>query len=179
MKWVWENNGVDTSGLNAASGSFYVYGQNHGTLPNTPSVGAAVVFDYHGGGSADHVAIVTRVFGDGTIETVSGDWNGQNGSEASSRAPRTSFSIARRTTPPSGRSLRVRLLGHRRAPRRRKHHLVPHPRRRQRKLGMGPRRRPQNLQRPRRQPRQRRTPALPLRARDTRTSRGESRSHRR
>ena len=82
VKWVWENNGVDTSGLNAAAGSFYLYGQNHGTLSNTPSVGAAIVFDYHGGGSADHVAIVTRVFGDGTIETASGDWNGQNGSEA-------------------------------------------------------------------------------------------------
>ncbi|HTQ47170.1 MAG TPA: CHAP domain-containing protein, partial [Polyangiaceae bacterium] len=82
VKWVWENNGVDVSGLTAAAGSFYVYGQNKGTLSNSPAVGDAVVFDYGGGGYADHVAIVTRVNGDGTIETASGDWNGQSGSEA-------------------------------------------------------------------------------------------------
>jgi hypothetical protein len=82
VKWVWQNNGVDTGGLSAAAGSFYVYGQNHGTLSNTPSLGAAIVFNYQGGGSADHVAIVTRIFPNGAIETTSGDWNGQNGSEA-------------------------------------------------------------------------------------------------
>ena len=82
VKWIWRNRGADVGGLTAASGSFYVYGQNHGTLSNTPTVGAAIVFDYHGGGSADHVAIVTAVHPDGRIETASGDWNGQNGSEA-------------------------------------------------------------------------------------------------
>ncbi len=82
VKWVWRNRGANVSGLNAAAGSFYTYGQNHGTLSNTPTVGAAVVFDYHGGGRADHVAIVTAVRPDGRIETVSGDWNGQDGSEA-------------------------------------------------------------------------------------------------
>lgn len=81
--WVWSNAGVsNVSGLDAAAGSFYVYGQNNGTLSNTPAVGDAVVFDYQGGGVADHVAIVTQVNGDGTIETVSGDWNGDSGSEA-------------------------------------------------------------------------------------------------
>jgi hypothetical protein len=82
VKWIWRNRGANVAGLTAASGSFYVYGQNHGTLSNTPSVGAAVVFNYHGGGSADHVAIVTAVHPDGRIETVSGDWNGQDGSQA-------------------------------------------------------------------------------------------------
>jgi hypothetical protein len=82
VKWVWENNGVDVSGLSAAAGSFYVYGQNNGTLSQSPAVGDAVVFNYGGGGYADHVAIVTRVNGDGTIETASGDWNGQSGTEA-------------------------------------------------------------------------------------------------
>ena len=81
-RWVWENNGVDTSELSAAAGSFYVYGQHHNTLSNTPALGAAVVFDYGGNGYADHVAIVTQVNDDGTIETASGDWNGQSGSEA-------------------------------------------------------------------------------------------------
>lgn len=81
-QWVWANSGVDTSGLDAAAGSFYVYGQNNGTLSNTPVPGDAVVFDYQGGGVADHVAIVTQVNSDGTIESVSGDWGGQSGSEA-------------------------------------------------------------------------------------------------
>jgi surface antigen len=82
VMWVWANNGIDVSGLSAAAGSFYVYGQNRGTLSNSPAVGDAVVFDYQGGGYADHVALVTKVNDDGTIETVSGDWNGLNGSEA-------------------------------------------------------------------------------------------------
>ena len=81
-RWVWAEAGVDTSGLDAAAGSFYVYGQNHGTLHSTPAVGDAVVFDYSGGGVADHVAIVTQVNSNGTIETVSGDWGGESGSEA-------------------------------------------------------------------------------------------------
>jgi hypothetical protein len=82
-RWVWEQAGAsDTSALTAAAGSFYVYGQTYGTLHSTPLLGDAVVFDYSGGGVADHVAIVTQVNADGTIETVSGDWNGQNGSEA-------------------------------------------------------------------------------------------------
>src|SRR5271166_4684062 len=82
-RWVWENVGAQyTSELTAAAGSFYVYGQNHGTLKNTPAVGDAVVFDYQGGGVADHVALVTTVNGDGTIETVSGDWGGSGSGEA-------------------------------------------------------------------------------------------------
>jgi hypothetical protein len=80
--WVWEQAGADVSGLTAAAGSFYVYGQNHGTLHQTPSLGDAIVFNYQGGGYADHVAIVTTVNSNGTIETVSGDWGGQSGTEA-------------------------------------------------------------------------------------------------
>ncbi len=81
-RWVWGQAGASTNGLSAAAGSFYVYGQNNGTLHNSPLVGDAVVFDYAGGGYADHVAIVVEVSSDGTIETASGDWNGEDGSEA-------------------------------------------------------------------------------------------------
>ncbi len=80
--WVWGQAGADTSGLTAAAGSFYTYGLDHGTLHSSPAVGDAVVFDYQGGGVADHVAIVTQVNADGTIETVSGDWGGAGSSEA-------------------------------------------------------------------------------------------------
>lgn len=82
VQWVWEQAGVDTEGLDAAAGSFYTYGQNFGTLHSTPSLGDAVVFNYQGGGYADHVAIVIQVNADGTIETVSGDWNGDGDTEA-------------------------------------------------------------------------------------------------
>ena len=82
VQWVWQQAGVDTTRLDAAAGSFYVYGQNNGTLHTTPSLGDAVVFNYAGGGVADHVAVVTLVNPDGTIETVSGDWNGNSGTEA-------------------------------------------------------------------------------------------------
>jgi len=82
VQWVWEQAGVDTEGLDAAAGSFYTYGQNFGTLHTTPSLGDAAVFNYQGGGYADHVAIVIQVNADGTIETVSGDWNGDGATEA-------------------------------------------------------------------------------------------------
>ncbi len=82
-RWVWAAAGVaDTSELSAAAGSFYLYGQRHGTITSTPQVGDAVVFDYEGGGYADHVALVVQVNSDHTIETISGDWGGRNGTEA-------------------------------------------------------------------------------------------------
>jgi hypothetical protein len=81
-RWVWAKAGVsDTKGLTAAAGSFYTYGKNHGTFHTSPSLGDAVVFDYQGDGVADHVAIVTAVDKNGDIETVSGDWGGDDGSE--------------------------------------------------------------------------------------------------
>jgi hypothetical protein len=81
-RWAWAEAGANTAGLTAAAGSFYVYGQNHGTLHSSPRIGDAVVFNYKGGGYADHVAIVVRVNSNNTIETVSGDWGGHSGSEA-------------------------------------------------------------------------------------------------
>jgi hypothetical protein len=82
VMWVWAQAGANTSGLTAAAGSFYTYGLDHGTLHSTPAVGDAVVFNYAGDGYAEHVAIVVKVNANGTIETVSGDWGGESGSEA-------------------------------------------------------------------------------------------------
>jgi hypothetical protein len=82
-RWVWAQVGANVSGLTAGAGSFYVYGEDHGTLHHgNPLVGDAVVFHYQGNGYADHVAIVTKVDSNGTIETVSGDWGGASGTEA-------------------------------------------------------------------------------------------------
>jgi hypothetical protein len=81
-QWVWQEAGVDTTGLDAAAGSFYLYGQTNGTLHTTPALGDAAVFDYTGDGVAVHVAIVVQVNADGSIETVSGDWDGTGSTEA-------------------------------------------------------------------------------------------------
>lgn len=81
-KWVWAHEGVaDTSWLTPAAGSFYTYGLHFGTLSATPAVGDAAVFNYYGSGVAQHVAIVTEVHANGTIETVSGDWGGSGSTE--------------------------------------------------------------------------------------------------
>jgi len=83
-KWVWGSTGkIDVDGLSPAAGSFYLYGKNHGTLHDTPHPGDAVVFNSNGGGYADHVALVTVVNDDGTIQSVSGNWNGPNGPSTS------------------------------------------------------------------------------------------------
>jgi lysozyme len=79
-QWVWDQAGADTTGLDAAAQSFYDYGQNNGTLHSTPTLGDAVAFD--NGNGIHHVAIVVQVNGDGSIETVSGDWGGSGSSEA-------------------------------------------------------------------------------------------------
>jgi len=79
-KWVWQNGDENVAGLTGAAGSFYVYGQNHGTLSSTPKVGDAVVFNYHGGGSADHMAIVVSVnTTNHTIVSVGGNERGGAG----------------------------------------------------------------------------------------------------
>jgi hypothetical protein len=87
--WVWANSGeTDMNGLSAAAQSFYTYGRNRGILTNQPAVGDAVVFSKTAGDTSDdpngihHVAIVTAVYPNGTIETVSGDWDGQDGNFA-------------------------------------------------------------------------------------------------
>jgi hypothetical protein len=82
-RWVWAQSRVeDTGWLTAAAGSFYTYGLQYGTLTATPAVGDAAVFNYAGGGAAEHVALVTKVKANGQIETLSGDWGGQSGTEA-------------------------------------------------------------------------------------------------
>jgi len=89
-EWVWQNSGFYTGGLSAAAGSFYVYGENNGTLHTSssyvPQPGDAVVYDYAGGGVADHVGIVTSVDSSGNVVTANGDWNGISNSSESTFA---------------------------------------------------------------------------------------------
>ena len=83
VKWVWQEAGAsDTGDVTPSAGSFYTYGQKHHTLSGSPKLGDAVVYNYVGGGHAEHVAVVVKVNANGTIETVSGDWSGHAGSEA-------------------------------------------------------------------------------------------------
>ncbi|MFF4588223.1 CHAP domain-containing protein [Streptomyces sp. NPDC001388] len=73
VRYVWVNvGGIKTSGVTAAAGSLYTYGQNNGTLHSTPKVGDAVVYGYSGGGVANHTNLVVAVDGD-VITTVGGN----------------------------------------------------------------------------------------------------------
>ncbi|MEQ0565754.1 CHAP domain-containing protein [Amycolatopsis sp. NEAU-NG30] len=78
VRWVWGNRNLSTDRLTAAAGSFYLYGQQKGTLHTdpgyVPQVGDAVVFNYQGNGYADHVGMVDTVNADGTIRTINGNW---------------------------------------------------------------------------------------------------------
>lgn len=69
-EWTWAQAGYSTAGLTPAAGSFGQYGAG---LHSDPHVGDAVLFNYDGNGSADHVAIVTAVNPDGTIESIGGN----------------------------------------------------------------------------------------------------------
>ncbi|MFZ0216017.1 MAG: PKD domain-containing protein, partial [Candidatus Dormiibacterota bacterium] len=83
-KWVWEQAGVtaDVNTINAGSVSFYAWGKDQGErMPvdsTSPQVGDAAVFFPPGpisaNGYADHVGIITKVNGDGTVNMVNGDF---------------------------------------------------------------------------------------------------------
>jgi hypothetical protein len=75
-KWVWAHAGVkDTGSLTAGVWTFYSYGAAHHTLHSSPHPGDAVVFVDSKGNFA-HVAIVSWVYSNGTVNTISGDWGG-------------------------------------------------------------------------------------------------------
>ncbi|MFF9623759.1 CHAP domain-containing protein [Streptomyces griseosporeus] len=77
-KWLWAKTGAQVDGLTASAGSFYLYGQNKGTLHTdlgyVPKVGDAVVFDYAGGGWATHVGVVVQVYADRTVQISNGNY---------------------------------------------------------------------------------------------------------
>ncbi|MDQ2587492.1 CHAP domain-containing protein [Saccharothrix yanglingensis] len=78
-RWVWGKAGLNTDRLTPAAGSFYLYGQNKGTLHNdagyVPQVGDAVVLNYQGNGYADHVSIVDSVTAT-AMTTINGNYGG-------------------------------------------------------------------------------------------------------
>ncbi|MEU6760822.1 CHAP domain-containing protein, partial [Streptomyces sp. NPDC046685] len=77
--WVWARNGVKgLATLNDMALSFYTYGEKNGTLSNTPHVGDAVVYNYGGSYSDDHVAIVTGISG-GNVTITGGNQGGYPG----------------------------------------------------------------------------------------------------
>lgn len=77
-RWVWGNRNLNVDRLNPGAGSFYLYGQQKGTLhtdPNyVPQIGDAVVYDYNGNGWASHVGLVDTVYSNGTIRTTNGNF---------------------------------------------------------------------------------------------------------
>ncbi|WP_156249730.1 CHAP domain-containing protein [Lentzea aerocolonigenes] len=79
-RWVWGNRNLYTDRLNPAAGSFYLYGEQNGTIHKdasyVPQVGDAIVYDYFGAGRAKHVALVDAVNADGTIRAINGNSGG-------------------------------------------------------------------------------------------------------
>lgn len=69
-EWTWAQAGYNVAGLTPAAGSFGQYGAG---LHSDPQVGDVVLFNYDGSSYADHVAIVTAVNPDGTIESIGGN----------------------------------------------------------------------------------------------------------
>lgn len=80
--WVWSRNGVKNLGpLNDLANSFQTYAKNnYGGLSSTPHVGDAVFFHPKsmstGFTNYDHVAIVSAVHSNGTIDWIGGNQSG-------------------------------------------------------------------------------------------------------
>jgi len=85
-KWVWQNAGVTNrlGTLTPSAASFYTWGAEHGehiSFGGIPQAGDAVILyppsaKAPNGSYADHVAIVTAVHADGTVNLVNGDFLG-------------------------------------------------------------------------------------------------------
>ncbi|GAA1987537.1 CHAP domain-containing protein [Kitasatospora viridis] len=77
-KWVWQNNGLNVTGITAAAHSFIdAAGSNGSTVHQDsgyrPQLGDAAVF------GTSHVGIVTAVNADGSIQLTNGDFSGTKG----------------------------------------------------------------------------------------------------
>jgi uncharacterized protein with FMN-binding domain len=85
--WVWQNAGINITGLTPAASSFLTDAAENGSTVHTspsyaPQVGDVAVYDYSDG-VAQHNGIVVAVNSDGSITTDNGDWGGNlNGDEA-------------------------------------------------------------------------------------------------
>ncbi|MFD8708308.1 CHAP domain-containing protein, partial [Kitasatospora sp. NPDC059648] len=77
-KWVWQNSGLNVTGLTAAADSFVSAASSNGSTVHTdsgyrPQLGDAAVYGGH------HVGLVTAVKSDGSIQLTNGDWGGTGG----------------------------------------------------------------------------------------------------
>jgi uncharacterized protein (TIGR02594 family) len=72
--YIWKVAGANTAGLGAAAGSFYTYGQQHGTFKTSnPLPGDAVIFGT--ANNVSHVGIVTAVTSATSITMISGNYS--------------------------------------------------------------------------------------------------------
>ncbi|MFE9426849.1 CHAP domain-containing protein [Kitasatospora sp. NPDC006697] len=94
-KWVWRHAGADATGLTAWAHTFVDAAPQNGSTVHTdpgyrPHPGDAVVYSTH------HVAIVTAVDPDGTIEITNGDWGGEDLQGLSAAAEEAHFGATSR-----------------------------------------------------------------------------------
>jgi uncharacterized protein (TIGR02594 family) len=77
-QYVWEQAGMDTTGITAYAGSFLSYGQQNGTLKprNATNVapGDAVVWGVSAS-NAQHVGIVEQVLANGDVKVINGNYS--------------------------------------------------------------------------------------------------------
>jgi hypothetical protein len=76
--WVWKHAGINIPSMGGSS-EIYTWGKEHSkVLPPTatPAPGDAVEFG-NGPGDSEHVGIVEKVFPDGEIIMISGNWNNE------------------------------------------------------------------------------------------------------
>src|SRR5262249_26998156 len=79
-QYVWQQAGMDTSGLTAYAGSFLSYGQQNGTLKSRNATdvapGDAVVWG-QSASNAQHVGIVAEVLANGDVKVINGNYSDQ------------------------------------------------------------------------------------------------------
>jgi CHAP domain len=95
--WVWQNAGVNITGLTPAAASFYTDASENGSTVHSsssyaPQVGDVAVYGYSGG-EAEHNGIVVAVNSDGSIVTDNGDWGGAPGDVSEAEFAQTSSVI--------------------------------------------------------------------------------------
>lgn len=80
VSWVFAHSGNPLPALDTAKGFAWVpsgaqYAKNHGQLHRKPKVGDVFFLNEPGGVAWDHTGIVSKVYKNGTFDTVEGNWN--------------------------------------------------------------------------------------------------------
>lgn len=89
LEYVWQSHGVDIDGLTAWAGTFFTYGEAHGTWKSRDAAdvmpGDAVVWGETAARVA-HVGMVTEVLANGDLVVINGNWGHRVQEQSMSRS---------------------------------------------------------------------------------------------